>query len=144
MAGRITWVAILAATAAVNGLPVSTLTSPARRQSVSHARQRAVYLARRLRPDLSFPFLAQRLGERDHSTLVYANQRVEARLSDPAHRDEEYAALQAILCELELTELRVAELPTAARQIIDSRIQRCEQIIAALRNRRSLLEGAQP
>lgn len=142
MAGRITFAGILAATAAAHQVSVGTLISPRREQAVSHPRQRAVYLARRLRPDLSYPFLGQRLGARNHTTLMHANRQVEARLCDPAHRDEEYAALQAILCELELTEMRVAELPTAARQIIDGRIQRCEQIITALRNRRSLLEGA--
>lgn len=142
MAGRVTLARILTATAAAHRVSVGALQSGERKTAISHPRQRAVYVARRLRPDMSYPFLGQRLGGRDHTTMLHADRAVERRLADPAYRDDEYAGIQAILCELELSELRAAELPAAARQIIDGRIRRCEQIISALRNRQALFEGA--
>ncbi len=65
-------------------VPLERMLSPTRTADVSRARQLAMYLAREL-TDLSLPAIAAGFNRRDHTTVLNAIRRVEARaLQDPA------------------------------------------------------------
>jgi chromosomal replication initiator protein len=65
-------------------IPLERMLSPTRSADVNRARQLAMYLAREL-TDLSLPAIAAGFNRRDHTTILNAIRRVEARaLQDPA------------------------------------------------------------
>jgi chromosomal replication initiator protein len=65
-------------------VPLERMLSPTRMADVCRARQLAMYLAREL-TDLSLPAIAAGFNRRDHTTVLNAIRRVEARaLQDPA------------------------------------------------------------
>jgi chromosomal replication initiator protein len=65
-------------------VPLERILSPTRAAGVSRARQLAMYLAREL-TELSLPAIAAGFNRRDHTTVLNAIRRVEARvLQDPA------------------------------------------------------------
>jgi chromosomal replication initiator protein len=65
-------------------LPVSELKSHRRTRAVSFPRQVAMYLSRTV-AEASFPAIAEKFGGRDHSTVMYAVQRLEQRRgTDPS------------------------------------------------------------
>ena len=72
------------AVAARLGLTVDAILSPTRTATVARARQLAMYLTRE-HTDLSLPAIAEAFNRRDHTTVIHAIRRVEARaLEDPA------------------------------------------------------------
>ena len=74
---------VLTAVAAYYGLKVADLKSAKKTRDISHPRQLAMYLARRL-TRASYPDIGKALGGKDHSTVVKGVQRVERMLSqDP-------------------------------------------------------------
>lgn len=74
---------VLAAVAAYYGLKVADLKGPRKTRNISHPRQVAMYLARRL-TRASFPEIGRCLGGKDHSTVVKGVKRVELLLAkDP-------------------------------------------------------------
>lgn len=124
----VTFSDILEVTAANAGLPVAALTGRSRRPAVAHPRQRAILLARRLRPDLSTTWLGQKLGGRDHSTIHHNHKVAEQRLrDDPA----EAAAVQALLAELGIPELPPLRFTLFCRDL--------DREIAATRRRLEML-----
>jgi chromosomal replication initiator protein len=65
-------------------IPLERMLSPTRAADVTRARQLAMYLTREL-TDLSLPAIAAAFNRRDHTTVLNAIRRVEARaLQDPA------------------------------------------------------------
>lgn len=84
MRGAVTLKEIQLRTAEASRLRVSDLVGAARARPIAHARQRAIYVARRLCPHLSYPALGRAFGGRDHTTAIHADQAVEKRLADPA------------------------------------------------------------
>jgi chromosomal replication initiator protein len=66
---------IIAAAAAAYGYSPDDLTSPSRRQPLVLSRQIAMYLCRDL-TDLSLPKIGKRFGGRDHSTVIYAVDKI--------------------------------------------------------------------
>jgi chromosomal replication initiator protein len=73
-------------------ISVSHMTLPTRHWSVSHPRQTAMYLSRKLirhgiKP-ISYPDIGRKFGDRDHTTVIYAMKAVEQRMAD----DWEYRA----------------------------------------------------
>ena len=71
---------IIATVAAYFGLSATDLRGNRRSQVVAGARAIAIYLMRQ-HSHLSFPEIGRVLGDRNHSTAVAANQRVETRLT---------------------------------------------------------------
>lgn len=79
--------AIVLAVSLKYGVSPQDILGDTRRASVVFPRHVAMYLCRKLTP-LSFPFIAQRFY-RDHSTTVFAWQKINARISaDPAFASE--------------------------------------------------------
>ena len=73
-------VPILEATAVEFGVTVSEILSPSRTARLAEARQAAMFLCRDL-TDLPLTVIGQRVGGRDHSTVVYAVGRVTQRIA---------------------------------------------------------------
>lgn len=83
---------IVAATAKAGRTPVRSIMSRDRTLPLAHWRQRAIYLCREYRPDLSFPRLGM-IFDRDHTTCLFAVKRVELRMGKG---EAEGAALEAV------------------------------------------------
>ncbi len=66
---------IIAQTAAYFGLNIDELTGPSRGRHLVMARQIAMYLCRELTP-LSLPKIGAQFGNRDHTTVMYADRKI--------------------------------------------------------------------
>ncbi len=73
---------ILNTTAEAFGFTVEELCGPSRRRPLVIARQIAMYLFRHLLPDFSFPIIAKHFGDRDHTTVMHAERKIEALMKD--------------------------------------------------------------
>ena len=78
---RITSGLIMAQTAAYFDLTIDDLCSQSRVQVLTTARQIAMYLCREL-TDLSLPKIGQQFGGRDHTTVMHADRKIRALLSE--------------------------------------------------------------
>lgn len=137
MAPEITYDAILRATAAVANLPVRELTGQSRARTMVWPRQRAFFIADRVRPDLSLPNIGRRTGGRDHTTVMHGIRAAEKRYE--ADENEEVALVDATLRQLGLT-----ELPSKIDR--QSSARRCAALaheLIAARARVAALEAAQ-
>jgi hypothetical protein len=76
---RITVVAALKATAAYFGISLDELASPSRKQPLVWRRQVAMFVARKL-TRRSFPVIAEKLGRKDHTTVLHGVRAVQARI----------------------------------------------------------------
>jgi chromosomal replication initiator protein len=72
---------IIAQTASYFGLSIEEVCGPSRSRNLVAARQIAMYLCREL-TDLSLPKIGQQFGNRDHTTVMYANNRIRADLAE--------------------------------------------------------------
>jgi chromosomal replication initiator protein len=72
---------IIAQTASYFGLSIDDLCGPSRSRNLVQGRQIAMYLCREL-TDLSLPKIGQQFGGRDHTTVMYANNRIRAELAE--------------------------------------------------------------
>ena len=72
---------IIRTVAAKHGLTTDDLTGPARFKTIAHARQEAMWELR-LRTKLSTTQIGQRLGDRDHTTVLHGLRAHERRLSE--------------------------------------------------------------
>jgi chromosomal replication initiator protein len=72
---------IIAQTASYFGLSIDDLCGPSRSRNLVTARQIAMYLCREL-TELSLPKIGQQFGNRDHTTVMYANNRIRAELAE--------------------------------------------------------------
>lgn len=68
------------------GVPIEAMRSAGRRKDWAHARHVAAWALRRTQ-ELSYQEIGRLLGDRDHSTVIYAVGKVE----DRRRRDWEYA-----------------------------------------------------
>lgn len=66
---------IIKAVASKTGIKISDIKSPKKNKNIVHARQIAMYLARKL-THASFPDIGEKIGGRDHSTIIYANNKL--------------------------------------------------------------------
>ena len=66
---------IIAQTSAYFGLPIEEITGPSRGRHLVMARQIAMYLCREL-TDLSLPKIGAQFGNRDHTTVMYADRKI--------------------------------------------------------------------
>ena len=78
---EITAALIIAQTAAYFGLSIEELTGPSRGRHLVMARQIAMYLCREL-PDLSLPKIGAQFGNRDHTTVMYADRKINQLLAE--------------------------------------------------------------
>jgi chromosomal replication initiator protein len=78
------------------GVKPSDLTGKRRQKSVSQPRQVCMYLARRL-TDLSLVEIGGQLGGRDHTTVIYANERVASEIeTSPRLREDVESVIRKI------------------------------------------------
>lgn len=86
-------------------LKVSDLKSNSRKQSIVMARGVSVYLNRELL-GVSFLKIGSYLGNRDHSTIMHANRKIEKLISSDADSNDADSSIQSIVLKLkqELTE----------------------------------------
>ena len=66
---------IIKAVAVKTGVKISDIKSPKKNKNIVLARQIAMYLARKL-TSASFPDIGEKIGGRDHSTIIYANNKL--------------------------------------------------------------------
>ncbi len=78
---QITSALIMAQTAAYFGLTIDDLCSQSRTHVLATSRQIAMYLCREL-TDLSLPKIGQQFGGRDHTTVMHADRKIRALLSE--------------------------------------------------------------
>ena len=103
-APRLTIRRIIAVVARFHGISVNDLKSDRRTANVVRPRQVAMYLAKQLTLG-SLPAIGRLLGDRDHTTVLHAVRRIEARL----------AAGDAVLRE-QIATIHAELMPTDARQ----------------------------
>jgi len=78
---EITAAVIIAQTAAYFGVSIEDLTGPSRGRHLVQARQIAMYLCREL-TDLSLPKIGNQFGNRDHTTVMYADRKINQLLAE--------------------------------------------------------------
>ncbi len=78
---EITAALIIAQTAAFFGVSLEDLTGPSRGRHLVLARQIAMYLCRELTP-MSLPKIGAEFGNRDHTTVMYANNKIKDLLAE--------------------------------------------------------------
>ena len=83
------------------GVHVNDLRSNRRTQDISYARQVAMYLAREL-TEASLPQIGDRFGGRDHTTVIYAVNKIKRHLTDDRDR-QLYDVVQVISGRLKAT-----------------------------------------
>ncbi|MBA4396242.1 MAG: chromosomal replication initiator protein DnaA [Syntrophus sp. (in: bacteria)] len=66
---------IIKAVASTTGVKISDIKSPKKNKNIVLSRQIAMYLARNL-THASFPDIGEKIGGRDHSTIIYANNKI--------------------------------------------------------------------
>jgi chromosomal replication initiator protein len=72
---------IIAQTAAYFGVSIEDLTGPSRGRHLVQGRQIAMYLCREL-TDLSLPKIGAQFGNRDHTTVMYADRKINQLLAE--------------------------------------------------------------
>jgi chromosomal replication initiator protein len=77
---------------------IDALRSPSRSRTVSFPRQVAMYLAR-TETDLSYPQIGERLGSRDHTTILYGYGKISDLLETDANVRRDTMEIKALLYE---------------------------------------------
>lgn len=72
---------IIKAVAAKTGVKISDIKSSKKNKNIVIARQIAMYLARKL-TNASFPDIGEHIGGRDHSTIIYSNNKIKRILNE--------------------------------------------------------------
>jgi len=62
-------------------ISVSDLTGGSRKQEIVEPRQVAIYILRDML-SLSYPFIADKLGKRDHTTAIYAYEKINKKIQE--------------------------------------------------------------
>ena len=78
---RITPHMILEATAASYGFPIDAITGPSRTRPLVTARQVAMYLTREL-TEFSYPEIGRIFGNRDHTTVIHAVEKITKQMQE--------------------------------------------------------------
>lgn len=120
---------ILRETSAQAGFRAQDLVGRTPHPDIYQARDRAVLLARRLRPDFSLPFLGRHLGGRDHTTILACERRATTRLSEDAVEAE---TVSAVLACLGLDELPEADETARYRGVLARELVIAEARVADL------------
>lgn len=73
--------AILNATAEMFGFPVSDITGQSRRRPLVTARQVGMYVFREM-TDFSYPMIGREFGDRDHTTVIHAVEKITGQMKE--------------------------------------------------------------
>ena len=114
-------------------LSYSDIMSPASKRSISHPRQRMMWVMRNAKPNLSLPDIGRRFGGRDHTTVMHALSVVEDRCT---RDEEERAKLEALVRAVE-----DVSNPREAAANLDNEIAQAEAVLEALILRRRAMNG---
>lgn len=87
---------ILKAVATKTGVKVSDIKSPKKNKNIAFARQLAMFLSRRL-THLSFPDIGEKIGNRDHSTVIYACSKWERMMEEDVNLRKLVEEIQEII-----------------------------------------------
>lgn len=101
--------------ALARGVKVTDISGPSRISRIASARHEAMWLIREA-TDLSFPDIGRMLGGRDHSTVIAAHKKIQARVDrDPAYGEQLKQAATATRGGLEVLRLQRRAQATAAQ-----------------------------
>ncbi|MXW62257.1 MAG: chromosomal replication initiator protein DnaA [Acidimicrobiaceae bacterium] len=89
---------IIELTGEMFGFEVDQITGGSRRRPLVDARQVAMYVARNM-TDLSFPDIGRAFGDRDHTTVMHAVRKIEARMGERQQIFDKVTELQRRLNE---------------------------------------------
>ena len=89
---------IIELTGEMFGLEVEQITGGSRRRPLVDARQVAMYVTRSV-TDLSFPDIGRAFGDRDHTTVMHAVRKIEARMGERQQIFDKVTELQRRLNE---------------------------------------------
>ena len=84
---------IIDLTAEMFGFEIDQITGGSRRRPLVDARQVAMYVTRNM-TDLSFPEIGKAYGNRDHTTVMHAVRKIEARMGERQHIFDKVTELQ--------------------------------------------------
>ena len=130
---------ILRETAVQAGLRAHDLVGRTPHPDICAARDRAVLVARRLRPDFSTPFLGRNLGGRDHTSVLASERRATTRLqAEPG----EAQAVAEVLARLGVDELPGADEGARRRGVLRRELAYAEQRVAQLRAQLAEMEAS--
>lgn len=122
---------VIEAAARLEGLTVDELLGRDQSRAVARPRQRAMYVARRVRPDISLPRIGAMFGGRDHTTVIHAINAVEKRRVQDM---EEVRAVSSLMTLVSHDE----------RAVLNAEIVAAETHLAACRSRLAILNGDRP
>lgn len=122
---------VIEAAARLEGLTVDELLSRDQSRAIARPRQRAMYVARRVRPDISLPRMGAIFGGRDHTTVFHAIEVVARRC---AADEAEAQAVSGLLTLVSHDE----------RALLNAEIIAAEMHLTACRSRLAILNGDRP
>jgi len=77
-------------------VPTADIISHSRKQQIVEPRQIAIYLLRDML-DLSYPFIGEKLGKRDHTTVLYAYEKISQELTRNQTLSQKILSIREIL-----------------------------------------------
>ncbi|MBD3838140.1 helix-turn-helix domain-containing protein [Brevundimonas sp.] len=122
---------VIETAARLEGMTVDEIMARDQSRAVARPRQRAMYVARRLRPEVSLPRLGRIFGGRDHTTVRHAIEVVERRISTDEEEAQAVNGLMALASNNERTWL-LAQIVTTENHLAD------------FRSRLAILNGERP
>ncbi len=72
------------------------LTGPSRKKQFVEPRQVAIYLLREL-TNLSYPYIGEKLGSRDHTTIIYAHNKISVALNQDQTLQQKISSIREII-----------------------------------------------
>lgn len=122
---------VIETAARLEGMTVDEIMARDQSRAVARPRQRAMYVARRLRPEVSLPRLGRIFGGRDHTTVRHAIDVVERRISTDEEEAQAVNGLMALASNNERAWL-LAQIVTTENHLAD------------FRSRLAILNGERP
>ncbi|WEK38658.1 MAG: helix-turn-helix domain-containing protein [Candidatus Brevundimonas colombiensis] len=122
---------VIETAARLEGLTVDELLARDQSRAIARPRQRAMYVSRQLRPDVSLPRLGRIFGGRDHTTVIHAIDKVGQRIRADADEAQAVNGLLALASDDERAWLN-AEIVTAEHHLAN-----CRSRLALLTGERS-------
>ena len=77
-------------------VPVEELTGPSRKKQFVEPRQIAVFLLREI-ANLSYPYIGEKLGSRDHTTIIYAHNKIAGAMVTDKNLQQKIATIREIV-----------------------------------------------
>lgn len=111
---------VIETAARLEGMTVDEMMARDQSRAVARPRQRAMYVARRLRPEVSLPRLGRIFGGRDHTTVRHAIDVVQRRISTDVEEAQAVNGLMALASNNERAWL-LSQIVTAETHLADFR-----------------------